>query len=88
MIYLCRNYVHIKNRLYIICMVYKDPSGLENWEYGRRDPSRWPRDFIYLQKLTQTSPTSSGRSVGIVRSRTQAMKFVYTRVLRTQDNVC
>jgi hypothetical protein len=22
--------------------------GLENQEYGRRDPSRWPRDTLYL----------------------------------------
>jgi hypothetical protein len=27
--------------------------------------------------LAQTSPTSSGRSVGIVRSRTKATKFIY-----------
>jgi hypothetical protein len=45
-------------------------SYLENREYGRRDPSRWPRDTLYPQKLTVTSPTSGGRSVGIVRSRT------------------
>jgi hypothetical protein len=47
----------------------------ENREYGRRDPSRWPRDTLYPQKLAITSPTSSGRSVGIVRSRTQTMEF-------------
>jgi hypothetical protein len=44
-------------------------SCLENREYGRRDPSRWPRGTLYPQKLTITSPTSCGRSVGIVRSR-------------------
>jgi hypothetical protein len=38
--------------------------GLENREYSRRDTSRWPRDILYPQKLTLTSPTSS---VGIVR---------------------
>jgi hypothetical protein len=48
-------------------------SGLENREYGSRDPSRYPR---YPQKLMLTSPTSSGRSVGIVRSRTQATELV------------
>jgi hypothetical protein len=47
-------------------------SGLEN---GRRDPSRWPRGTLYPQKLTLTSPTSGGRSVGIFRSRTQATEF-------------
>jgi hypothetical protein len=46
--------------------------GLENREYGRRDPSRWPRGNLYPQKLEVTSPTSGGRSVGIVRSQTQA----------------
>jgi hypothetical protein len=46
--------------------------GLENREYGRRYPSRWPRGTLYPQKLAINSPTSGGRSVGIVRSRTQA----------------
>jgi hypothetical protein len=49
---------------------------LENREYGRRDPSRWPRGTLYPQKSPLTSPTSGGRSVGIVRSRTQATEFV------------
>jgi hypothetical protein len=31
---------------------------------------------LYLQKLALTSPTSGGRSVGIVRSQTQATEFV------------
>jgi hypothetical protein len=44
-------------------------SGLENWEYGRGDPLRWPRGALYSQKLAQTSPTCCGRSVGIVRLR-------------------
>jgi hypothetical protein len=48
-----------------------------NREYGRRDPSRWPRGILYPQKLTLTSPTSGGRSVGIVRSRTQTMEFFF-----------
>jgi hypothetical protein len=52
-------------------------SGLESREYGRSDPSRWPRGTLYPQKLALTSPTSSGRSVGIVRSRTQAKVFFY-----------
>jgi hypothetical protein len=45
-------------------------------EYGRRDPSRWPRSSLHPQKLEVTSPTSGGRSVGIGRSRTQATKFL------------
>jgi hypothetical protein len=50
-------------------------SGLKSREYGRRDPSRWPRGTLYPQELALTSPTSGGRSIGIVRSRTQATKF-------------
>jgi hypothetical protein len=50
-------------------------SGLERREYGRRDPSRCPRGTSYSQKLALTSPTIGGRSVGIFRSRTQAMEF-------------
>jgi hypothetical protein len=49
--------------------------GLENREYGRRDPSRCPRDTFYPQKLALTSPISGGRSVGILRSRTRATEF-------------
>jgi hypothetical protein len=47
-------------------------SGLKIREYCRMDPSRGPRGSLYPQKLALTSPTSGGRSVGIVRSRTQA----------------
>jgi hypothetical protein len=50
---------------------------LENREYGWRDPSRWPRGTHYSQKLAVSSPTSGGLSVGIVRSRTQTMEFVF-----------
>jgi hypothetical protein len=50
-------------------------SCLESREYSRRDPSRWPRGIFYLHKLALNSPTSGGRSVGIVRSRTQATEF-------------
>jgi hypothetical protein len=52
-------------------------TGLENQEYGRRDPSSWPRDTLYLQKLTLTSLTSCGGSVRVVRSRTQATEFSF-----------
>jgi hypothetical protein len=44
------------------------------------DPSRWPRGTFYPQKLVITSPTSGGRSVGIVRSRTQTMEFLLLQV--------
>jgi hypothetical protein len=52
-------------------------AGLENREYGRRDPSRWQRGTFYPQKLALTSPTSDGRSVGIVRSRTQTTEIFF-----------
>jgi hypothetical protein len=52
-------------------------SGLEIREYDRRNPSRRPRGTLYSQKLVLTSPTSGGRSVGIVRLRTQATEFVF-----------
>jgi hypothetical protein len=50
-------------------------SGREMREYGRKDPSSWPRGTFYPQKLALTSLTSGGRSVGIVRSWTQATEF-------------
>jgi hypothetical protein len=42
-------------------------SGLESREYGRRDPSHWPRSTLYPRTMALTSPTSGGRSVGIDR---------------------
>jgi hypothetical protein len=51
-------------------------SSLENREYGRGDPLRWPRDNVCSQKLALTSPTCGGRSVAIVRLRTKATEFV------------
>jgi hypothetical protein len=53
-------------------------SGLENREYGIRNPSRLPHRTLYPQKLALTSPTSGGRSVGIVRLWTQATEYFYT----------
>jgi hypothetical protein len=38
---------------------------------------------LYPQKLTLTSPTSRGRSVGIVRSRTQATEFSLVLIVTT-----
>jgi hypothetical protein len=46
-------------------------SGQEHRINGKGDPLRWPRDTIYPQKLALTSPTSDGRSIGIVRLRTE-----------------
>jgi hypothetical protein len=50
-------------------------SGLQIREYGRRDPSRWSRCTLFTQTLALTSPTKAGRSVFIVRSRTQITEF-------------
>jgi hypothetical protein len=47
------------------------------WKTGRRDPSRWRRGTLYPQKLAFISPTNGGRSVGVVRSRTQTMEFSF-----------
>jgi hypothetical protein len=50
-------------------------SGLESRDYGRRDPLHCT---LYPQKLALISPTSGGRSVGIVSSRTQAREFFFS----------
>jgi hypothetical protein len=54
-----------------INQIYNDASGQENRINDRGDPLRWPRDTLYPQKLALTSPTTGGRSVGIVRLRTK-----------------
>jgi hypothetical protein len=69
-------------------------SVLENRDYGRTDPSRWPRGTLYPQKLAITSPTSGGRSVGVVRSLTQTMEvfffgmFKKNKVRHAYHSVC
>jgi hypothetical protein len=50
--------------------------GLEVREYVHRDPSSWPCGSLYQQKLALNSPTSGGRLIGIVHSRTQATEFL------------
>jgi hypothetical protein len=42
---------------------------------GRGDSLHWLRDTLYPLKLALTSPTSGGRSVGIVRWRTKPRSF-------------
>jgi hypothetical protein len=48
------------------------------WTTGRGDSLRWPRDTLYPQKLALTSPTSGGRSVGIVHLRAKATEFSFS----------
>jgi hypothetical protein len=52
-------------------LAYTTKCGQENRINGRGDPLRWLRNTLYPQKLVLTSPTSGGRSVGIVRLRTK-----------------
>jgi hypothetical protein len=54
--------------------------GGQHWSYGGGDPSRWSRDIFSPQKLALTSPTSGGRSVGIVRLRTKATELLCLKV--------
>jgi hypothetical protein len=54
-------------------------SGLGHREYGTEDPLRW-RDALYPRKLALTSPTSGGRSVGIVRSLTKATELILVKL--------
>jgi hypothetical protein len=70
-------------------MTVKLWDSLEKREYGRRDPSRWPRGTLYPQKLTLTLQTGGDRSVGIVRSRTQTVGFAFFIILgiRHADHV-
>jgi hypothetical protein len=49
--------------------------GLETAITAVGDPLRWLRETPHLQKLALTSPTSGGRSVGIVHSRTKATEL-------------
>jgi hypothetical protein len=60
-------------------------SGLENREYGRGDPLRWPRDTLYQLKLVLNSPTRAGLAISIVRLRTKATEFVCLFVLVLQS---
>jgi hypothetical protein len=64
----------------------KSGSGLENRDYGRREPSRLPCGTLLQQKLALTSLTSGGRSVGIVRSLTQATALLLAFVARLRGS--
>jgi hypothetical protein len=51
-------------------------SGPENRDYSRRGSAALTTPYPYIRKSWLTSPTSGGRSVGIVRLRTKAMELV------------
>jgi hypothetical protein len=61
----------------VIAHVYPIIPGLENRDYGRGDPLRWPRDTLYQLKLALTSPAGCGRSVGIVHLQTKTTELLY-----------
>jgi hypothetical protein len=70
-----------------ICLLAPASSGLENRDYGRGGSAALTmRHPLYPQKLALTSPTSGGRSVGTVRSRTKATELVNTGKLTTEDS--
>jgi hypothetical protein len=48
---------------------------------GRGNSLRWPRNTLYPQRSALTSPTSGGRSVGIVRLWTKATEFSFLTIV-------
>jgi hypothetical protein len=62
-------------------------SGLEIREYGL-GIRHADHVALYPQKLALTWPTSGGRSVGIVRSRTQVTEFSLVITGNYRENVC
>jgi hypothetical protein len=63
-VFCCCHYYYYYWTISIAAPVYKTEIN------SRRDPFPWTRDTFYALKLALTSPTSGGRSVGIVRLRT------------------
>jgi hypothetical protein len=63
-------------------------SSLEIRDYGRRDPSRWPRGTLYPQKLALTFSASGSRPVGIVRSWTKAKEFSLESKYDVGNSIC
>jgi hypothetical protein len=64
-------------------------AGLESREYGRMNPSRWPRGALYPQKLALTSPDKR-RSLGRYSSLADSGHGVYFsfEFMITIDRLC
>jgi hypothetical protein len=62
-------------------------SNLENRDYRRRGSTVLMWHPSIRKMLALTSPTSGGRSVGSVRSRTQATEFVVVLCIILSENV-
>jgi hypothetical protein len=72
---LCCTYCSVVNLNEDLCASVLVKSGLENRDYGRKGSADHATP-LYPQKLALTSPTSGDRSIGIVRSRTEATELV------------
>jgi hypothetical protein len=48
---------------------------------------RWPRNTFYTQMLALTTPTSGGRSVGIVRLRTTATELIIIIIIISTSSI-
>jgi hypothetical protein len=78
--YSCKTLKSYKKCIIFVTKCYRS----RNREYGRRDPSRLPRGNLYPQRSVLTSPTSGGRSVGIVLSRTKSTELLLLLLLFTE----
>jgi hypothetical protein len=76
---------YIQNNVLNNNVTYILMASLEIREYGRRDPSRWPRGTLHQQKLALNSPTSGVRSVGMVCLQAQAAEFFYILIKKQRN---
>jgi hypothetical protein len=62
-------------------------SGLDIRGYGNRDLPRCRRDKLHPYMLALTSPTSGGRSLGIVQSLTQGTGISFSSVRQMNQDL-